>query len=58
MGWVGYEAGMEEMGNAYEILIGKPEGRRTLGKIDIGGRILLEWILGEGWEDVDWIQLA
>jgi hypothetical protein len=29
-------------GNAYRILVGKPEGKEDL---DIGGRIILEWIL-------------
>jgi hypothetical protein len=33
---------MGEMGNAYNILIGKPEGRRPLGRPRLGGRIILE----------------
>jgi hypothetical protein len=38
---------MGENGNAYRILVGKPEGRRPLGRLDIGRRIILKWILGE-----------
>jgi hypothetical protein len=40
--------------NAYRILMGKPEGRRPLG------RPRLSWVdLREiGWDDVDWIDVA
>jgi hypothetical protein len=31
--------------SAYRILMGKPEGKRPLGTQDIGGRIILKWIL-------------
>jgi hypothetical protein len=50
---------MREKRNAYRILVGKPEGRRTLGrprsrwvdnlKINLGGI---------GWDGVDWIDMA
>jgi hypothetical protein len=30
MRWVGHAAGMWEMGNAYKILAGKPQGKRRL----------------------------
>jgi hypothetical protein len=40
--------------NAHRILIGKPEVKRPLGKVD---NIRMD--LGEvGWGDVDWIGLA
>jgi hypothetical protein len=32
MRWVGHVASMGEMRNAYNILVGKPEGKRPLGK--------------------------
>jgi hypothetical protein len=32
MRWVGHEAGMGEKSNAYRILVGKPEGKRPLGR--------------------------
>jgi hypothetical protein len=36
---------MWEKRNAYRILVGKPEGRRPLGRQDIGGWIILIFIL-------------
>jgi hypothetical protein len=30
--WTGHIARMRDKGNAYRILVGKPEGRRPLGK--------------------------
>jgi hypothetical protein len=50
---------MGEKRNLYRLLVGKPEGKRTLG------RPRRRWVdnirtdLGEvGWDDVDWIGLA
>jgi hypothetical protein len=50
---------MGEKRNAYRLLVGKPEGRRPLG------RPRRRWVdnirigLGEvGWDDVDWIGLV
>jgi hypothetical protein len=50
---------MREKRNAYRIMVGKPEGRRPLGrprhrwvdniKIDLRGK---------GWDDMDWIGQA
>jgi hypothetical protein len=49
MRWAGYAARMGEMRTAYIlialhyiILVGKPEGKRSLGR---PGRTILEWIL-------------
>jgi hypothetical protein len=59
MRWAGHVARMREKRNAYRILVGKPEGRRQLG------RPRRKWVdnirmdLGEvEWGDVDWIGLA
>jgi hypothetical protein len=30
--WEGYTARMEEIGKPYKILVGKPEGKRPLGR--------------------------
>jgi hypothetical protein len=59
MRWVGHVARLGEVRGAFNILVGKPEGRRPLGrprlrwedniKMDFGG-------LGFG--DTDWIHLA
>jgi hypothetical protein len=57
--WAGHVARMVEKRNAYRLLVGKPEGKRPLG------RPRRRWVnnvrmdLGEvGWGDVDWIGLA
>jgi hypothetical protein len=44
--WTGHAACMGEMRNAYNILVGKSEGKRPLGRLGIDGKIILEWILG------------
>jgi hypothetical protein len=36
MRWAGHVARMEKMINAYNILVGKPEGKRTLGRPRLG----------------------
>jgi hypothetical protein len=50
---------MGEKSNAYRLLVGKPEGRRPLGRprhmwLDNIRMDLVE----VGWDDVDWIGLA
>jgi hypothetical protein len=44
MKWVGHVARMGEKRNAYRLLVGKPEGRRPLGKSRLGGWIIFRWI--------------
>jgi hypothetical protein len=50
---------MGEERNVYKVLMGKPEGKRPLGRPrrrwEDGIRMNLREI---GWESVDWIQLA
>jgi hypothetical protein len=36
---------MGEMRNEYNILVGKPEGKRPLGRQGEDGRIILKWTL-------------
>jgi hypothetical protein len=50
---------MGEKRNAYRLLVGKPEGKRQLG------RLIYRWLdnirmdlVEVGWGDVDWIGLA
>jgi hypothetical protein len=57
--WAGHVARIGEKRNAHRLLVGRPEGKRLLG------RPRRRWVdnirvdLGEvGWGDVDWIGLA
>jgi hypothetical protein len=44
--------------NAYRILVGKPGGKRPLGR-QRHGWTTLKWIIREiGWGGMDWINLA
>jgi hypothetical protein len=59
MRWAGIVERMGDKRNAYRLLVGKPEGKRLLG------RSRRRWVdnirldLREvGWSDVDWIGLA
>jgi hypothetical protein len=57
--WAGQVARMMEKRNSYRLLVGKPEGRRSLGR---PRRRWLDNIRSDlvevGWGDVDWIGLA
>jgi hypothetical protein len=59
MRWAGHVAQMWEKRNAYRLLVGKPEGRRPLGR---PRRTWLDNIRMDlvvvGWGNVDWIGLA
>jgi hypothetical protein len=45
--------------NAYRLLVGKPEGKRPLGRLRRRWADNVKKDLGEvGWGDVDWIGLA
>jgi hypothetical protein len=47
MTWTGHVELIGEMRNTYEILIGRPEGMRPLGRHRSIWRIILEWVLGK-----------
>jgi hypothetical protein len=50
---------MGEKRNAYRLLMGKPEGKRPLGRPRRRWVDNIRMDLGEvGWDDVDWIGLA
>jgi hypothetical protein len=57
--WAGHVARIGEMKNAYKILVGKPEGRRTFGRTkrrrEDNIKTVLKNILCES---VEWIRLA
>jgi hypothetical protein len=59
MRWEEHVASMGEMANAYNILVGKLEGKRQLVRTRCRGEDNIRKDLREiGWEDVDWIHLA
>jgi hypothetical protein len=48
-----------EKRNAYRLLVGKPEGKRPLGRSRRRWLVNIRMDLGEvGWGDLDWIGLA
>jgi hypothetical protein len=50
---------MGKKSNAYRFLVGKPEGRRPLGRPKHRGLDKIRMDLVEvGWSDMDWIGLA
>jgi hypothetical protein len=57
--WVGHVARMGERRNAYRLLVGKPEGKRPLGRPRRRwvGNLRMD-LVELGWGDVDWIGLA
>jgi hypothetical protein len=59
MGWAGHVARMGEKRNAYRVLVGKPEGKRPLGRPRRRwvGNIKMD-LLEIGLGGVDWIGLA
>jgi hypothetical protein len=59
MRWAGHVARMGEVKGAYNILVGRPEGRRPLGRPRRRWEDNIEMDLREiGFVDVDWIHLA
>jgi hypothetical protein len=59
MRWLGHVARTGEKRNAYRLLVGKPEGKRKLGRPRRRWVDNIRMDLGEvGCGDVDWIDLA
>jgi hypothetical protein len=59
MRWAGHVVRMGEMRNAYRILVGKPEGKRPLGRPRRRWVGNIKMDLGDvGWGGMDWIDLA
>jgi hypothetical protein len=55
--WAGHVAGIGEKRNAYKLLVGKPEGKRPLGRRRRRWSVILRGIL-ERWDGVMWIGLV
>jgi hypothetical protein len=47
MGWAGHVACMGDMRYAFIILLENLKGRDHLKDLHVGGKIILEWILGK-----------
>jgi hypothetical protein len=59
MRWAGHVARMGEKRNACRILVGKPEGKRPLGRPRCRWEDNIRMDLREiGWGGMDWIDLA
>jgi hypothetical protein len=59
MRWAGHVARMGETRNAYRILVGKPEGKRPLGRPSRRWVDNIKMDLTQsGWDGMDWIELA
>ena len=62
MRWAGHVAHMGEDRGVHRVLVGKPEGKRPLGRPRRSGRIILRWIfrklegvVGTGWS---WLRIG
>jgi hypothetical protein len=56
--WEAYVARMRKEMNAYTILVGKPEGKRPLGRPRRRWGTITKWTLEIGWCGTDSIDLA
>jgi hypothetical protein len=56
--WAGHVARMGDRRGAYRALVGKPEGRRPLGRPRRRWGIILKWIFERLGGGIDWIDLA
>jgi len=57
MRWAGHVARMGEERGVYRVLVGKPEGRRPLGRPSVDGWIILGWI-SRRWDVGIWTGLG
>ena len=51
--------GVKEM--CIQVLLGKPEGKRPLGRLVVDGRIILKWVCkklnGQAWTRLIWLSI-
>ena len=62
MRWAGHVASMGERRDVYRVLVGKPEGKISLGRPGIDGRIILRWIFRKWdmgvWTGLSWLRIG
>jgi hypothetical protein len=59
MRWARHVARMGEKGGVYRVLVGKPEGKRPLGRPRLRWEDNIKMDVQEvGWGRVDWMELA
>jgi hypothetical protein len=62
MRWAGHVERMGEVKGAYNILVGKPEGRNHWKDLGIDGGVTLRWILGKQglgmWIGFIWLRIG
>jgi hypothetical protein len=59
MGWVDHVAFVEETGNVYKVMVGKPEGKGPFGRPRHRWEGNIRMDLREiGWESVNWFHLS
>jgi hypothetical protein len=55
--WAGHVARMGERRGVYRVLVGKPEGKRPLGRPGLDGRMILKWTFWNWGGGLDLIDL-
>jgi hypothetical protein len=64
MRWTDHVARMggKKKRNTYRLLVGRPEGKRRIGRLRVGGWIILGWILersdGVMWTGLVWLRIG
>jgi hypothetical protein len=47
---------------AYWVLVGRPEGKKPLGRPGVDGSVVLKWVLkkwdGEAWTGSSWLRIG
>jgi hypothetical protein len=62
MRWAWHVAQIGERRGMYRVLVGKPEGKRSLGRPGVDGRIIIRWIFRKWdlgiWTGLSWLRIG